>query len=202
LDGYRLKSALRAVVQHFEPEVRLTASQNLLLVDVKPDQRAAVDQLLTEHGISSANPFSRTRLASMACPALPTCGLALAESERIMPDFLTRLEALLAEVGLPEEELTVRMTGCPNGCARPFMAELAFVGKAPNKYQIYVGGNEGSTRLNRLYKDSVKMDELMNELRVLLRRFVAERTAGERFGDFSARVFWPETPAQPALLHK
>ena len=99
-----------------------------------------IDQTLAEHGVSAANPFSRTRLASMACPALPTCGLALAESERVLPEFLTRVEVLLAELGLQDEELIIRMTGCPNGCARPYLAEVAFVGKAPNKYQVYLGG--------------------------------------------------------------
>ena len=124
----------------------------------------------------------------MACPALPTCGLALAESERVMPDVLTQVENLLAELGLRDEEIIIRMTGCPNGCARPYMAEIAFVGKAPNKYQIYLGGNEASTRLNRLYKDSVKGEELMNELRLLLVRYLQERHGGERFGDFCERV--------------
>lgn len=126
----------------------------------------------------------------MACPALPTCGLALAESERVLPGFITRLEGVLSELGLHEEELVLRMTGCPNGCARPYMAEVALVGKAPNKYQIYLGGNEGSTRLNRLYKDSVKADDLIGELRGLLERFKTERTQGERFGDFCARTLW------------
>jgi sulfite reductase (NADPH) hemoprotein beta-component len=145
-EGYQLKTGLRRVIERFLPEVRLTASQNLLLVDIKPEHRAAIDQILTEHGVAPSNPFSRTRLASMACPALPTCGLALAESERMMPQFLTHIEGLLEELGMREEELIVRMTGCPNGCARPYMAEIAFVGKAPNKYQIYLGGNEPSTR--------------------------------------------------------
>jgi sulfite reductase (NADPH) hemoprotein beta-component len=131
----------------------------------------------------------------MACPALPTCGLALAESERYMPGLLTELEGVLEEVGLRNEELTVRMTGCPNGCARPYMAEIAFVGKGPNKYQIYLGGNEGSTRLNRLYKDSVKGEDLLPELRPLLLRYREQRKNGERFGDFCARVLWPEAPA-------
>jgi sulfite reductase (NADPH) hemoprotein beta-component len=107
----------------------------------------------------------------MACPALPTCGLALAESERMMPDLLTRIEKLLVEVGLQNAEIVIRMTGCPNGCARPYMAEIGFVGKAPNKYQIYLGGNESSTRLNRLFKDTVKTDEIENELRPLLGRY-------------------------------
>lgn len=197
-EGYRLKTGLRQVIDRFAPEVRLTASQNLLLVDIAPEHRAAIDELLGAHGVSVTNPFSPTRLASMACPALPTCGLALAESERTMPGLLTQLEGLLDEVGLPQQELIVRMTGCPNGCARPYMAEIAFVGKGPNKYQIYLGGNEAGTRLNRVYKDSVKGDELLSELRPVLTRYREQHQNGERFGDFCARVLWPEaTVAAP-----
>ena len=192
-DGYRLKTGLRKAIDLFQPEIRLTASQNLLLVDVKPEQRTQIETILAEHGVSCANPFSPTRLASMACPALPTCGLALAESERMMPEFLTGIEELLAELGMAEQELTVRMTGCPNGCARPFMAEIAFVGRAPNKYQVYLGGNEASTRLNRLYKESVKTEDLINELRLVLKRYLSEKVPGERFGDYCARVLWTET---------
>ncbi len=133
----------------------------------------------------------------MACPALPTCGLALAESERVLPEFINKVEALLAELELANEELILRMTGCPNGCARPYLAEVALVGKAPNKYQIYLGGNEGSTRMNRLHKDSVKSEDLIPELRNVLSRFKSERNQGERFGDFCARVLWNEPgPAQ------
>jgi len=120
----------------------------------------------------------------MACPALPTCGLALAESERALPDILTRLEGLFQELGLAGEEFTVRMTGCPNGCARPYMAELGIVGRAPNKYHLYLGGNESSTRLNRIFKQNVKAEDMMQELRPVLERFARERSAGERFGDW------------------
>ncbi len=194
-EGYQLKTGLRRVIERFQPEVRLTASQNLLLVDIKPENRADIEQLLNEHGVSVNNPFSPTRLASMACPALPTCGLALAESERALPDLLTRVEQLLSELSLAKEELVIRMTGCPNGCARPFMAELALVGKSPNKYQLYLGGNEACTRLNRLYKDSVKGDDIINELRALLTQFRQQRTSGERFGDFCARVLWNQNAA-------
>ena len=199
-EGYQLKTGLRRVIEKFQPEVRLTASQNLLLVNVRPEQREGIEQLLSEHGVSVKNPFSRTRLASMACPALPTCGLALAESERTMPGVLTHVEDLLAELGLQNEELIIRMTGCPNGCARPYMAEIAFVGKGPNKYQLYFGGNEASTRLNRLYKDMVKGEDIISELRTVLDRFKKERNPGERFGDFCARVLWAETPA-PTTAH-
>src|SRR6266568_8707142 len=194
-EGYQLKTALRRVIERFGPEIRLTPLQNILLVNVPSGQRAAIEQVLSEHGVSTTNPFSRTRIASMACPALPTCGLALAESERAMPGLLTRIEGLLAELGLQEEELIIRMTGCPNGCARPYTAEIGFVGKGPNKYQVYFGGNEASTRLNRLYKDSVKSEDIINELRVVLARYVKERADGERFGDFCERVIWKEIPA-------
>ena len=195
-DSYRLKSGLRQVIERFQPEVRLTASQNLLLVNVPAEQRVEIDRLLAEHGVSVDNPFSATRIASMACPALPTCGLALAESERYLPDLLTHVESLLGELGLGKQELIIRMTGCPNGCARPYTAEIALVGKSPNKYQLYLGGNEASTRLNRLYKDSVKGEDLVNELRLVLTRYTRERQTGERFGDFSARVLWQETPVK------
>jgi len=177
-NGYQLKTGLRKVVEQFQPEVRLTASQNLLLVGVRPEQRSGIDQVLRDHGVSAENPFSATRLASMACPALPTCGLSLAESERVLPEILTRIENLLEEVGLKGEEIVVRMTGCPNGCARPYMAEIGFVGKSPKKYQLYLGGNEASTRLNQLYKDVVKDEDIVTELRVLFTRYAKERLAG------------------------
>lgn len=197
--AYQLKTALRRVAEQYEPEVRLTAGQNLLLVNVGAENKDAIDAILKEHGVSSSNPFSRTRLASMACPSMPTCGLGLAESERALPGILTQLEALQAELGLAQDELIVRMTGCPNGCSRPYLAEVAFVGRAPNKYQIYLGGNEGSTRLNRLYRESVKGEDLMNELRPVLARFKSERGSGERFGDYCERVILKEGPGSVAI---
>jgi len=128
----------------------------------------------------------------MACPALPTCGLALAESERFLPDLLGRLTGLLDEVGLGQEEIVVRMTGCPNGCARPYLAELGLVGKAPGRYQLLLGGNEGSTRLNRVYQETVKEAELEDALRPVLQRFAKERNSGERFGDWCDRTLWKD----------
>jgi len=119
-----------------------------------------------------------------------------------MPDVITRIDKLLAEIGLAGEEIVIRMTGCPNGCARPYMAEIAFVGRAPNKYQLYFGGNIASTRLNRLYKENVKGEEFENELRPVLTRYLQQRQRGERFGDWCARVLWNEnvTAPEPAVI--
>jgi sulfite reductase (NADPH) hemoprotein beta-component len=189
----RVKSGIRKVVEEFQPEVRLTASQNLIFSDVEDSKVDAITRLLNEHGIATDNQASAVRLASLACPALPTCGLALSESERVLPDIITRLEGLLTELGLQDDEITVRMTGCPNGCARPYMAEIAFVGRAPNKYMIYLGGNENSTRLNRIFKENIKGEDLLNELRPLLTRYVQERVRGERFGNWCERVLWQES---------
>ncbi len=184
----QLKTALKKIIEQFATEIRLTPSQNLILAEVAAENCDAITKLLAEHGVPVDNQATAVRQVSMVCPALPTCGLALAESERIMPDILQRFEALLDEVGLNGEEIILRMTGCPNGCARPYMAEIGLVGKGPNKYQLYLGGNESCTRLNRVYKESVKLEEIMSELRPCLARFVQDRLPGERFGDFCERA--------------
>ncbi|MBK8477708.1 MAG: NADPH-dependent assimilatory sulfite reductase hemoprotein subunit [Opitutaceae bacterium] len=188
IPGHALRTALRTVVERFAPEVRLTVQQNLILAGVSPADEAAITAVFAQHGIDLAHQGSSFRKATMACVALPTCGLALAEAERVLPVLIERFEALLAEVGLAEEEIVFRITGCPNGCARPFLAEIALVGRAPGKYNLLLGGNEASTRLNRLYRESVKFDDVVTELRPLLQRFVAERQPGERFGDFIVRA--------------
>jgi sulfite reductase (NADPH) hemoprotein beta-component len=194
-DVYQLKTALREIVARFRSELRLTPSQNLLLTNVEPRDQQAISDILARHNIPVENQATIVRRASMACPALPTCGLALAESERLLPDLLTRIEGLMTELGLANEEIIIRITGCPNGCARPFMAEIGFVGKSPNKYQIYLGGNESSTRLNRLFKENVQNAAILDELRPVLSRYARERQSGERFGDWCERVWWKEQPA-------
>jgi sulfite reductase (NADPH) hemoprotein beta-component len=196
-DGWRLKTALREVVAKYQPEVHLTPANNVLLANLDGAQRDEITRLFAEHGVQTEleRQGSILRRASMACVSLPTCGLGLAESERYLPELITRLEGLLAEVGLGGQEITIRMTGCPNGCARPYMAEIGFVGKAPGRYQIWLGGNESSTRLNRLYRDMVKDPDIIAELRPLFTRYAQDRLAGERFGDWVARVVWPEQQA-------
>jgi sulfite reductase (NADPH) hemoprotein beta-component len=194
-----LKTALRKVVEQFRAEVRLTPSQNLILANVASEKIEAINRVLKEHGVVVENQASAVRGASMACPALPTCGLALSESERVLPSILSRIEDVMKEVGLGGEEIIIRMTGCPNGCARPYMAEIGFVGRAPNKYQIFVGGNEGCTRLNRLFKENVKGEDILTELRPVLTRYAGERQKGERFGDWADRnLFATEAQAVTA----
>ena len=196
---HRLKSGLRRVVEQFKPGLRLTPSQNILLVNVRPADREGITGVLAEHGVPVENQGSVIRRASIACPALPTCGLALAESERVMPGVLGRIEETLAEVGLKEEEIIIRMTGCPNGCARPYTAELALVGRGPGRYQLYLGGNLSGTRLGRPFTDNIKIDNIAGELRPLFSRFARERLGAERFGDFCQRVLLAEPPAaEPA----
>ena len=193
--NHRLKSALIEIARRFGPEFRITPSQNLVLANFKAADESAVTAVLAEHGIPVTRQTTPIRRNSMACPSLPTCGLGLAESERYLSKLMGELEGLLQEVGLPDEEIIIRMTGCPNGCARPYMAEIGLVGKAPGRYQLYLGGNETCTRLNRVYKDVVKEPEVVNELRPLLQRFRDERQGAERFGDWAARVIWAEKAA-------
>jgi sulfite reductase (NADPH) hemoprotein beta-component len=193
VEGHAMKTALRAVALKFpHVEFRLTANQNVVLANVPTADRGPLDALLASHGVKTENQASVLHAASMACPSLPTCGLGLAESERALPGLITRIEKLAAEVGVAGEEIIIRSTGCPNGCARPYMAEIGFVGKAPGKYQLWFGGNAAGTRLNRVYREVIKEADLENELRPVLTRWKNERLPGERFGDFCSRIVLPE----------
>ena len=196
VDGHKMKTALRQVAEKFPNiEFRLSANQNMILANVAEADKAAINALLVSHGVKTENQASVLHAASMACPALPTCGLALAESERMLPGLIDRIERLCAEVGLQGEEIIIRSTGCPNGCARPYMAEMAFVGKSPGRYQVWLGGNTAGSRLNRVWKDVVKDPDIENELRPVLARFASERNSGERFGDWCDRVFLKDQSA-------
>jgi sulfite reductase (NADPH) hemoprotein beta-component len=184
------KIALRDVAEKFPNiEFRLSANQNVILANASDADKAAITALLGSHCVKTENQARVLHAAAMACPSLPTCGLGLAESERMLPGMIDRIEKLCDEVGLSNEEIIIRSTGCPNGCARPYMAELAFVGKAPGRYQVWLGGNAAGTRLNRVWKDVIKEAELETELRPVLVRYVKERQPGERFGDWCDRVF-------------
>jgi sulfite reductase (NADPH) hemoprotein beta-component len=191
--SYKLKTALRHVADTFQTvEFRLTANQNLILANVSEQDKHPINMLLAAYGVKTENQTSILHAASMACPALPTCGLALAESERMLPGFIDRIEKLLAETGLAGEEIIIRSTGCPNGCARPYMAEIGFVGKAPGRYQVWLGGDAAGLRLNRIWKDMLKEADLETEFRPVFARFAQERQPGERFGDWCQRALLKE----------
>jgi sulfite reductase (ferredoxin) len=189
-DDHKLRSAVRRIVETVQTGVRFTPQQNLLLTDIPDRRQGLVERILADHGVARPGPatLSAVRRWSMACPALPTCGLALAEAERVLPDVIGELERELETLGVADAELTVRMTGCPNGCARPYTADLAFVGRSLNKYAVFVGGSMLGTRLGTQYADLVPRDRLVATVRPLFERYRDERLADERFGDFCDRV--------------
>ncbi|HET6305649.1 MAG TPA: NADPH-dependent assimilatory sulfite reductase hemoprotein subunit, partial [Rhodopila sp.] len=164
----------------------MTANQNLVLADIPAESRAAVEALLAEYGLERQ--VSGLRRSAMACVALPTCGLALAESERYLPDLVGRLEEKLEAAGLREDEITIRMTGCPNGCARPYVAEIGLVGRTPGVYNLYLGGAHEGVRLNKLYRRDVDGDAIVASLAPLFAAYARERVEGERFGDYVLRA--------------
>jgi sulfite reductase (NADPH) hemoprotein beta-component len=185
---YKLKTALREIALAHQGDFRLTANQNLMIANVAPSERPRLEALLRHHRLETANAASALQLNAMSCVALPTCGLALAESERYLPELVALLEAELEAAGLRDDAITLRITGCPNGCGRPFLAEIGFVGRAPGKYNIYLGAAFNGSRLNTLYRASVPTGEIVPLLGPIIRRYAAERTAGERFGDFVIRA--------------
>ncbi len=193
VEGRRLKTALCQVAEKFPHlEFRLSTNQNIILANIPKSDKTGINTLLAEHGVKTENQAGVLHAAAMACPALPTCGLALAESERMLPGLIDRIEKLCAEVGLAGQEIIIRSTGCPNGCARPYTAEIAFVGKAPGRYQVWLGGDTAGTRLNRVWKDMMKETDIETEFRPVLARYAKERNHGERFGDWCDRVFLNE----------
>lgn len=183
----KLRTALRTIVQTYGYNLRLTPNHNILLLGIKPEDKAAIDALLLEHGVLAVEAISPARRYAMACPALPTCSLALTESERFLPGLIDLVEKGLAELGLEGEKIAIRMTGCPNGCARPYMGDIGFVGSGLNAYDIYLAGDLHGTRLNQLYRERVRADDLMDVLMPVLRYFKEARQPQESFGDFCDR---------------
>ena len=153
-----------------------------------PADRPKIDALLKAHGLDRLNGGSGLRRNSMACVALPTCGLAMAESERYLPTLITKIDAILAEHGLSDEPITIRMTGCPNGCARPYIAEIALTGRAPGKYNLYLGGGFAGQRLNKMVLENVAEPAILELLGTVIGHFARERQPGEHFGDFAIRA--------------
>jgi len=186
-EGFRLKSALRQILRDIKPGVRITAHQSLLFTDLTITDRERIVHILHTHGVKTSEEISTLRRWSMACVALPTCGLAVAESERVLPGLIDSLEPEVAKLGLSHDAFTVRMTGCPNACARPYNSDIGIVGRTLGKYTLFLGGRLLGDRLNTLYKDVVPFEQLSREITAVLNCYKAERHTGETLGDFCYR---------------
>jgi len=183
-----LMDGLRAIARVHEGTFRLTPNQNIIVAGVTAAARPGIEALLAEHGLAALNRRSALRLNSMACVALPTCGLAMAESERYLPSLIGRIETMLERHGLGTEPITIRMSGCPNGCSRPYIAQIGLTGRAPGKYNLYLGGGAHGQRLNRMYLENAGEPAILEALDGLFARYAHERHAGEPLGDFAIRA--------------
>jgi sulfite reductase (NADPH) hemoprotein beta-component len=184
--GRPMLTGLRKIAEMHDGGIHLTANQNAIVANVPEHSRAAIDRIAAEHGLKP--PLTGLRRNAMACVALPTCGLALAESERYLPDLLTALEARLAAHDLAEDDIVIRMTGCPNGCARPYLAEIGLVGKGPGRYNLYLGAAFDGSRMSKLYAEDLQEDAILTTLEPLFAAYAKDRKGDEHFGDFCIRA--------------
>jgi len=197
--GSAQQTALRAIAQVHEGDFRITPNQNLVIANVPTEQQPEIERIAREANLLA--PWSGLRRNSMACVALPTCGLALAESERYLPDLLTALDERLAAHGLSADDIVIRMTGCPNGCARPYLAEIGLVGKGPGRYNLYLGAAFDGSRMNKLYAEDLDHAGIVAALDPVLAAYTAKRQKGERFGDFTIRAGFVVASGNGADFH-
>ena len=200
--SYPMRTGLREIAKIHEGDFRLTANQNLIIANVSAAKRPEIEKLLEKYGIKGSHLKSALRLNSLSCVALPTCGLALAEAERFLPELITELEDSLEENGLRHDAITIRMTGCPNGCARPFIAEIGFVGRGPDRYNVYLGGGFAGQRLSKLYREDIPSPQVKPLLAPIFAHYAKERNDGERFGDFCIRAGYVAATIQGPDFHK
>jgi sulfite reductase (NADPH) hemoprotein beta-component len=184
--GKPIKTGLAEIAKVHKGDFRMTANQNLVIAGVPARSKKKIEALATEYGLLA--PVSKQREDSMACVALPTCPLAMAEAERFLPAFVTQIEGVLAKHGIPDESIIFRVTGCPNGCGRAMLAEIGLVGKAPGRYNFHIGGNLAGTRIPRMYRENITEQQILDEIDTLVGRWASEREAGEAFGDFVIRA--------------
>lgn len=187
-DGYPLKTGLREIAKVHTGDFRLTANQNLIIGSVSAQKKKKITELLEKYNLTDGKHHSAIRRSSIACVALPTCGLAMAEAERYLPTLIDKIEEIVEENGLRDKEITIRMTGCPNGCARHALGEIGFIGKAPGKYNMYLGAAFDGSRLSKMYRENIGEEEILSELGSILPRYAKERNEGEHFGDFVIRA--------------
>ncbi|NWO13075.1 assimilatory sulfite reductase (NADPH) hemoprotein subunit [Virgibacillus sp.] len=199
---YQLRTGLREIAKIHTGDLRLTPNQNLIIANVTKHKRDQMEQLIQTYKLINGGQLSGLRRNSMACVALPTCALAMAESERYLPSFIDKIEAILQEAGLHQEEIVIRMSGCPNGCSRPVLAEIAFIGKGPGKYNLYLGGSFTGERLSKLYRENIGEKEILDTLKPIITQYAKERLDGEHFGDFVIRTNYVEAVYSGLDFHK
>lgn len=200
-EGYKLRTALREIAKIHTGDFRITANQNLIIANIDKKSKTKIAALLKEYGIKEDSHYSALRRSALSCVALPTCGLAMAEAERYLPSLLDKLEPILEEAGLRDEEINIRMTGCPNGCARPALGEIAFIGKSPGKYNMYLGASFTGDRLSKLYRENIGEEEIITTLRPIIQHYAAERQKGEHFGDFVIRTAYVQPVTNGMNFH-
>ena len=193
-DRTKCRSAFRKIIQQLGCDAVFTAQQSIIFSNLKESQIAELEDILAEFDVATVDKLTNAKRYSMACPAMPTCGLAVAESERASPEVIGAIESKLDELGLADVPLTIRMTGCPNGCARPYTADIAFVGRRPGVYHLFVGGRLTGDRMADLYAADIKVEEAIETLTPLLTKFASERNENEGLGDFYQRILNRDTP--------
>jgi len=187
-DRARQLTGMREIARIHNGDFRLTPNQNVVIANVQADQKHAIDSLVEKYGLDTYEQLSRLRLHSLACVALPTCGQAMAEAERYLPELVGEVEKLLERHQLQDQAITIRMTGCPNGCARPYLAEIGLVGKAPGRFNLHLGAAFDGTRLNRLISENADEEEILKTLDQLFEEYRSNRNDGEHFGDYFVRT--------------
>ncbi|MEC8244575.1 MAG: NADPH-dependent assimilatory sulfite reductase hemoprotein subunit [Verrucomicrobiota bacterium] len=205
VEGGRLhgeaKAIIRKIAENIDCEFRLTANQNLIIARVSEVDKIKIEKVFSESVVTDPHNLSALRLNSIACTALPTCSLALAESERYLPTLIDELDEIIDTLGLREESIAIRSTGCPNGCGRPYLGEIGLVGKAPGKYNLYLGAGFDGMRLNKLYRPAISHDEIISELRPVLEDYSKNRLNDEKFGDFCIRNEYVKETGQGSDFH-
>jgi len=200
---YKLMTALREIAQNCgNADFRLSGNQNLLIGNVTAAKKKVIDGILNEYKIGEFSNLSGLRRNSIACVALPTCGLAMAESERYLPSLISKIEEITEQAGLRDDDIVIRMTGCPNGCGRPYLGEIGFVGKAPGKHNLYLGAGFNGERLNKRFRENIDEEEILRELRPILEAYAKERKEGERFGDFTIRKGYVSATKEGKEFHE
>ena len=205
VEGGRLrdksKQAVRKIAENIDCEFRLTANQNLVIARISEQSKNEIETILTDYEVVDSHSLSALRLNSIACTALPTCSLALAESERYLPSLIDELDEIIDSLGLRDESIAIRSTGCPNGCGRPYLGEIGLVGKAPGKYNLYLGAGLDGMRLNKLYRPAIPHEEIIAELYPVLEDYSKNRAENERFGDFCIRKEYVKETGQGSDFH-